>query len=99
MAGTGNHRAVEGVMSDVECILTYGLGVPGLGVKGTPEASARGQLFGDDGMGTREQKRRDMEEQVWWRFRVQGSGFRVLGRSGGILRSRCVSEEETCSSK
>jgi hypothetical protein len=77
MAGMGNHRAVEGVMSDVECILTYGLGVPGLGVKGTPEASARGQLFGEDGMGTRDQKRRDMEEQVCRVFVVYGLWFRV----------------------
>lgn len=63
IAGTGNRKAVEAVMSDVECVLSHGLGAPGLGVKGTPESCARGQLFGQAGMGTRDQQRRDRLEQ------------------------------------
>lgn len=61
---SGNKNAVDAVMTDIDTILTFGLGVPGLGVKGTPESMGRGRLFGQEGIGTRQQQRRNDAEQV-----------------------------------
>jgi len=89
-AAEGNKRAVEAVMTDMEAVLTHGLGVPGLGVKGTPESQGRGRIFGQEGIGTRQQQRRDNEEQrlldEWEALQAKKAREEALQRELDILR-------------
>ncbi len=73
-------------------IHTLHTGAPGLGIQGTPEAQARGKLFGEESIGTRQQARRDRDEQVLKYLCICVCMFVLLrGREGeGERESVCV---------
>jgi hypothetical protein len=63
---------IEAVMLDVQAAWSRGIithsatpaGAPDLGMNGTPEVWAPGRLFGRESVGTRQQAKRDRQEQV-----------------------------------